>query len=61
MIGRSQLHRDVVFAFGHGHTGLTASATTARIVAALIAGEAPPIDIAPFSPGRFPVLRAASA
>lgn len=61
VIGRSQLHRDVVFAFGHGHTGLTASATTACIVAALIAGEAPPIDIAPFSPGRFPVLRAASA
>ena len=61
VIGRSQLHRDVVFAFGHGHTGLTASATTARIVAALVAGEAPPIDIAPFSPGRFPVLRAASA
>lgn len=57
VIGRSQLHRDVVFAFGHGHTGLTASATTARIVAALIAGEAPPIDIAPFSPARFPVLR----
>ena len=54
VIGRSHLHPDVVFAFGHGHTGLTASATTARIVAALVAGETPPIDIAPFRPDRYP-------
>lgn len=53
VIGRSDRHPGVTFAFGHGHTGLTASATTARIVAALVAGEAPPIDINAFSPGRF--------
>ena len=55
VIGRSQRHPDVIFAFGHGHTGLTASATTARIVAALVDGEPPPIDIHPFRPDRFPV------
>lgn len=54
VIGRSQRHPGIVFAFGHGHTGLTASATTARIVAALVAGETPPFDIDAFSPDRFP-------
>lgn len=53
VIGRSQLNRDVIFAFGHGHTGLTASATTAKIVSALVTGEEPPIDIHPFRPERF--------
>ncbi|MET4808276.1 FAD-binding oxidoreductase [Limibacillus sp. MBR-115] len=53
VIGRSQLNRDVIFAFGHGHTGLTASATTANIVSALVAGEEPPINIHPFRPERF--------
>jgi D-amino-acid dehydrogenase len=53
VIGRSHLHPRVVFAFGHGHTGLTASAKTARIVADIVAGEPPSIDIAPFRPDRF--------
>jgi len=55
VIGPSELHPAVIFAFGHGHTGLTASASTARAIAALIAGEAPPFDLYPFRPGRFPV------
>lgn len=54
VIGRSHLHSSVYFAFGHGHTGLTASATTAKIVAAVVAGETPPIDIHAFRPERFP-------
>lgn len=53
VIGRSDLHPNVIFAFGHGHTGLTAGATTGRIVAALVSGEQPPIDITPFGPDRF--------
>lgn len=55
VIGRSHLHPSVYFAFGHGHTGLTASATTAKIIAAVVAGETPPIDIHAFRPERFRV------
>lgn len=54
VIGRSHLHPDVLLAFGHGHTGLTASATTGRIIAALAADESPAIDISAFRPERFP-------
>lgn len=53
VIGRSHLHPRIVFAFGHGHTGLTASAKTAQIVADIVAGEPPSIDISPFRPDRF--------
>lgn len=61
VIGRSHLHPRVIFAFGHGHTGLTASAKTAQIVADIVAGETPSIDIAPFRPDRFGRRTAASA
>jgi D-amino-acid dehydrogenase len=44
---------DVVHAFGHGHVGLVAGPRTGRIVAQLLSGQPPEIDIAPFSPHRF--------
>ncbi|MBN7756666.1 FAD-binding oxidoreductase [Nitratireductor aquimarinus] len=44
---------DVICAFGHGHLGLTQSTGTADIVADLLTGQEPGIDIAPFSPARF--------
>ncbi|MCA1299445.1 NAD(P)/FAD-dependent oxidoreductase [Stappia indica] len=44
---------DVICAFGHGHLGLTQSTGTAALVADLLTGQAPAIDLAPFSPGRF--------
>jgi len=40
-------------AFGHGHLGLTQSAGTARLIADLLTGAAPALDLAPFSPARF--------
>lgn len=43
----------IIHAFGHGHIGLASAPMTAEIVAALIAGRSPPIDIAPFSADRF--------
>lgn len=43
----------VVIAFGHGHLGLTQSAGTAEIVADLIDGRRPAIDISPFAATRF--------
>jgi D-amino-acid dehydrogenase len=44
---------DIVHAFGHGHVGLTAGAATGRLVADLISGRQPAIDIAPFAAQRF--------
>tara|TARA_R110002049_G_scaffold188402_2_gene356901 strand:- start:111629 stop:112864 length:1236 start_codon:yes stop_codon:yes gene_type:complete len=44
---------DVICAFGHGHLGLTQSAGTAQIVADLITGADPGLDLTPFAPARF--------
>ncbi len=52
-IGHARQSDRVVYAFGHGHLGLTQSAGTSRIVADLLTGQKPPVDLAPFSPQRF--------
>ena len=52
-IGPAAADERVVYAFGHGHLGLTQSAATARLVADIVSGRAPPIDITPFRPQRF--------
>jgi len=52
-IGRARATPDVIYAFGHGHLGLTQSAGTARLVADLLTGLTPAIDLASFSPQRF--------
>jgi D-amino-acid dehydrogenase len=48
--GRSER---VLYAFGHGHYGLTQAAATAEVVAALVCGRPAPIDAAPYCAGRF--------
>jgi len=53
VIGHARAAVNAIHAFGHGHVGLTAAAPTARIVANLVEGRAPPIDIAPFAAARF--------
>jgi glycine/D-amino acid oxidase-like deaminating enzyme len=53
VLGPSSASPDVIYAFGHGHVGMTAAPMTGRIVADLIAGRLAPIDIAPFAPDRF--------
>ena len=52
-IGRSRASPDIVYAFGHGHLGLTQSAATGKLVAELLAGTPPSLDLTPFSPQRF--------
>ena len=52
-IGRSRASPHVVYAFGHGHLGLTQSAGTARIVADLLTDASSAIDLTFFSPQRF--------
>ena len=52
-IGRARATPKVIYAFGHGHLGLTQSAGTARLVADLLTGRPTTIDISSFSPQRF--------
>jgi D-amino-acid dehydrogenase len=52
-IGQARVTPDVIYAFGHGHLGLTQSVGTARLVADLLTGQRSAIDLAPFSPQRF--------
>ena len=53
VIGPSRVSSRVIYAFGHAHHGLTQSATTGELVAALVLGENPATDLAPFSAQRF--------
>lgn len=53
VIGKASRNPNVVYAFGHGHYGMTQSTATADLVAALIAGRQPEIDMSHFSPQRF--------
>ncbi|HWK46531.1 MAG TPA: FAD-dependent oxidoreductase [Stellaceae bacterium] len=52
-IGRAARHRNLTYAFGHQHLGLTQAAITGRCIADLVADRPPPIDLAPFSLARF--------
>ena len=52
-IGRAGAAPGVIYAFGHGHLGLTQSTGTARLVADLLTDQPLPVDISPFSPLRF--------
>ncbi|WP_213878912.1 FAD-dependent oxidoreductase [Pseudomonas sp. dw_358] len=53
VIGPSARNPNVIYAFGHGHLGLTQGATTGRLVNDLVHGKPLPIDIAPFAITRF--------
>lgn len=52
-IGPSRATPDILYAFGHGHVGLVASARTGRVVAQLVGGRASEIPVAAFDPARF--------
>ncbi|MCC7320922.1 MAG: FAD-dependent oxidoreductase [Rubellimicrobium sp.] len=53
VIGPAPGAPQVVLAFGHGHLGLTQSPGTAELIADLVEGRPPAIDLAPFRPTRF--------
>ena len=52
-IGSLPGHPNVLTAFGHGHTGLTAAPMTGRIIAGLITKTPLNVDAAPYRPNRF--------
>lgn len=53
VIGPSPRNRRILYAFGHGHLGLTQSATTAELIGHLLDHETPPIDMSAYSIRRF--------
>lgn len=53
VIGPSTKYPNVYYAFGHGHLGVVSGAPTGRLVAELIAGKTPNIDLRPYRVDRF--------
>jgi D-amino-acid dehydrogenase len=53
VIGPAPKHRNLWFAFGHAHHGLTLGAVTGRLVAEMVTGEETFVDPAPYSAARF--------
>jgi len=53
VISRSARAGNVIYAFGHGHLGLTLSATTGKVVAMMIEDRDNGFDMSPYRIGRF--------
>lgn len=53
VISASPRHANVFYAIGHGHYGLTQGPTTGRIITAMVNGQDPGIDLAPYRFDRF--------
>ncbi|MBV4455809.1 MULTISPECIES: NAD(P)/FAD-dependent oxidoreductase [Pseudomonas] len=53
VIGVSPRNPAVIYAFGHGHLGLTQAATTGRLVSDIALGKPPLVDLAPYAISRF--------
>ncbi|MGI9368985.1 MAG: NAD(P)/FAD-dependent oxidoreductase, partial [Ruegeria sp.] len=53
VIGSSPKSGNVIYAFGHGHLGLTQAAGTAELVASIAEGGKTAISVEPYSATRF--------
>jgi len=53
VISESSKGNDIVYAFGHGHIGVTLAPITAEIVDSILTKSKPPISISDFSAMRF--------
>ena len=53
VIGRAPRAANAWLAFGHGHVGMCAAASTGRELAHLVAGRPTQVDLRPFAPDRF--------
>jgi len=53
VISGSPRHANAFFGFGHGHIGLTLGAVTGRLIADLVAGRDPGVDMHPYRIDRF--------
>jgi len=53
VLGPSPTVANVMYAAGHFRSGILLSAVTGEVIADLVKGREPSIDLAPFSPARF--------
>ena len=53
VIGPSTRFANVYFAFGHGHQGLLGASQTGKVIAELVSGRPPSMDLTPFRVDRF--------
>ena len=53
VLGYSTKSDNVLYAFGHQHLGMTLGPISGLIIADLIAGRNPGVDLFPYRPGRF--------
>jgi len=53
VLGVAPGHSNVWYAFGHGQLGLTLAGISGQLIAEMVTGQAPSIDISPFRPNRF--------
>jgi len=53
VLGYSTKSDNVLYAFGHQHLGITLGPISGLIIADLIAGRNPGLDLYPYRPGRF--------
>jgi D-amino-acid dehydrogenase len=56
VLGFAGRSKNIVYAFGHQHLGMTLAAISARIVADIFAHREPPVATAPYRPNRFITL-----
>ena len=53
VIGPSPTVKGAWLGFGHDHVGLTGGPKTGRLLAQMVSGHKPNIDLAPYAPARF--------
>ena len=53
VIGPSTRNSRILYAFGHGHLGLTHAATTGHLIAAIAVGKPACLDLSPYAVTRF--------
>jgi len=53
VIGKAPRHNGLWFAFGHAHHGLTLGPVTGRVIAEMVDGGKPFIDVSAYAPERF--------
>jgi D-amino-acid dehydrogenase len=53
VIGEAPNVKGAFLGFGHHHVGLTGGPKTGRVLAQLVSGRVPNLDLAPYAPSRF--------
>lgn len=53
ILGQSPVYRNVFFAYGHQHIGLTAGPKSGRLIAQLVSGSQPDVDLTAYRADRF--------